>query len=65
MADGGYVAVRPDGYIGFLGNLDDTVALEAYLNTYGKPRAQLTTADAPKPRSSAEAMNTSIGSRSE
>jgi 2-polyprenyl-6-methoxyphenol hydroxylase-like FAD-dependent oxidoreductase len=60
MVDGGYVAVRPDGYIGFLGNLDDAAALEAYLNTYAKPRAHMPTADAPKPRSFAEPVDTSI-----
>jgi hypothetical protein len=60
MVDGGCVAVRPDGYIGFLGNLDERAALEAYLNTYAKPRAHLPTAGAPKPRTSAEPINTAI-----
>jgi hypothetical protein len=54
MADGGHIAVRPDGYIGFLGNLDDTAALEAYLNTYAKPRPHTPTPNAPKPRSSSK-----------
>jgi len=54
MVDGGYVVVRPDGYIGFLGDLDDTAALETYLNSYAKPRAHLPAAAAPKPRHSAD-----------
>jgi 2-polyprenyl-6-methoxyphenol hydroxylase-like FAD-dependent oxidoreductase len=61
MVDGGHVAVRPDGYIAFLGSRDDTAALEAYLNTYARPRPHLPTTDgAPKPHSSAEPINTSI-----
>jgi 2-polyprenyl-6-methoxyphenol hydroxylase-like FAD-dependent oxidoreductase len=54
ITDGGYVAVRPDGYVGFIGSLDDVAALEAYLSTYARPRTHLPTAKAPRPRSAAQ-----------
>jgi hypothetical protein len=60
MVDGGYVAVRPDGYIGFLGNRDEVRALEAYLTTYAELQPHRPTPDTPKPRGSAEPINTSI-----
>ena len=41
MAAGGYVAVRPDGYIGFLGDLGDEAALDAYLDGYARTRCEV------------------------
>ncbi len=41
LRKGGYVAVRPDGYVGFVGDLDDRAALESYLDRYARAVASV------------------------
>ena len=36
LRKGGYVAVRPDGYVGFIGHLDERTSLESYLDRYAR-----------------------------